>query len=532
MALGAVQLLTGLQEGGEEVRSIRMPYGFASSFSFPPENFLTLVAPWFFGDMKNDLYWGRWYLTDVSLFVSVTGLVLAVCGMAHGKPAARRFSILMLGITLVLAMGRYTPVFRLLFDYVPGFNLFRGMDKFLWLAALFLSALAGMGMDEMLRGRAVSRRLIVGVAGAGFALCLLAFMLVHSDWWDRLLDSMQPEESNNVPEGYFKDPLVLFRAKSQAAWSVVQGASYLFANAGLLVLGQSRRTLAAGAMLLMAVIELASFATASLMSFQIVPPYSPAVTNLLAQNPGDYRILHFNPNAAMTVGALDVDGDDPSGLLRYRRFLDFAEGFDFDAAPWGLPPQKFDTNALRMLRCRYLISYDEKGYSDVSGSLPHLLLADKFRLMTNYHEMFSTLTNSGFNMEEEVILESPPDPLPQPATEKGTVKLLNSSTDWLEIEADTPAPALLLITDAYARGWRARALPGSAQSRYEVMPANYCLRAIPLAAGRHLLRVEYSPLGFRIGKWVSIAAWAAFMVLCAFAGRRFFGFRRPAARVI
>lgn len=85
IALSAVQLFTGLQEGGETMRSVGMSYDFASSFSFPPENFLTLVAPWCFGDMKNDLYWGRWALTEVSLFVSVTGLVLAVQGMARGR---------------------------------------------------------------------------------------------------------------------------------------------------------------------------------------------------------------------------------------------------------------------------------------------------------------------------------------------------------------------------------------------------------------------------------------------------------------
>ena len=87
------------------------------------------------------------------------------------------------------------------------------------------------------------------------------------------------------------------------------------------------------------------------------------------------------------------------------------------------------------------------------------------------------------------------------------------------------APSLLLITDAYARGWRALALPGSAQARYEVMPANYCLRVIPLAAGHHLLRVEYSPSGYRLGKAVSIAAWAVFLALVIFAAGSFFGFR-------
>ncbi|MGA3182888.1 MAG: hypothetical protein ABSF38_21415, partial [Verrucomicrobiota bacterium] len=124
-------------------------------------------------------------------------------------------------------------------------------------------------------------------------------------------------------------------------------------------------------------------------------------------------------------------------------------------------------------------------------------------------EILSTLTNANFDMRDTVILESRPDPAPQPATEKGAVHLLASSTDSLEIEADVAAPCLLLITDAYSGGWRALARPGSAQARYQILPANYCLRAISLQAGRHLLRVEYSPLGFRFPwfPWPSFSSW-------------------------
>jgi uncharacterized membrane protein YfhO len=39
------------------------------------------------------------------------------------------------------------------------------------------------------------------------------------------------------------------------------------------------------------------------------------------------------------------------------------------------------------------------------------------------------------------------------------------------------------------------------------------LRAISLQAGRHLLRVEYSPLGFRIGRVVSLVSLALFFLL-------------------
>jgi uncharacterized membrane protein YfhO len=47
------------------------------------------------------------------------------------------------------------------------------------------------------------------------------------------------------------------------------------------------------------------------------------------------------------------------------------------------------------------------------------------------------------------------------------------------------------------------------------MPANYCLQAVPLQAGHHLLRLEYSPLGFRVGRFVSLTSLAGFLLLLA-----------------
>ena len=54
------------------------------------------------------------------------------------------------------------------------------------------------------------------------------------------------------------------------------------------------------------------------------------------------------------------------------------------------------------------------------------------------------------------------------------------------------------------------ALPGSSQEHYDLLPANYILRAVPLGAGNHRLRIEYEPLGYRIGKWISLVSLMSF----------------------
>ena len=82
----------------------------------------------------------------------------------------------------------------------------------------------------------------------------------------------------------------------------------------------------------------------------------------------------------------------------------------------------------------------------------------------------------------------------------------------MTIEADVQSAAILVVTDGYARGWRAAALGGSVQDNYDVLPADHALRAIPLTAGRHHLRLEYLPVAFTAGFWVTLASLLAFVV--------------------
>ena len=94
----------------------------------------------------------------------------------------------------------------------------------------------------------------------------------------------------------------------------------------------------------------------------------------------------------------------------------------------------------------------------------------------------------------------------------GTARITATTTDSLTIEADVEQPSILLITDAYAASWRTVSLPGSTQAHYDLLPANYVLRAVPLVAGHHLLRVEYRPVAFAIGKWISLICVVAFLL--------------------
>ena len=81
----------------------------------------------------------------------------------------------------------------------------------------------------------------------------------------------------------------------------------------------------------------------------------------------------------------------------------------------------------------------------------------------------------------------------------------------MEIEADVAMPSVLLVTDAWTPAWRVMPLAGSSSARYQVVPANYALRAVALGPGKHRLRLEYAPRSFQVGAALSALAWIAWL---------------------
>jgi hypothetical protein len=140
---------------------------------------------------------------------------------------------------------------------------------------------------------------------------------------------------------------------------------------------------------------------------------------------------------------------------------------------------------------------------EVRNPLPHALVVNGFEVIPDRDRAFLAMRDPAFDPRKKVLLEVTPSPQPAAGGSGGTVKVTPRSTDALELEVELQEPGLLLVTDTYCRDWVARPLTSGPQDEYRVMPANYCLRAVPLAAGRHHLIMEYRPLAVTAGRWVT-----------------------------
>jgi hypothetical protein len=224
----------------------------------------------------------------------------------------------------------------------------------------------------------------------------------------------------------------------------------------------------------------------------------------------------------MSIGVNDVWGFDPGVVRRYAEFVTWTQGGDPNNATQYVSFQSL-APTLAMLRLKYAVAPAEQGLRIMRSDhepLPHLLLVSDYVVRRGRDEIFAVLGSEGFDPRRTVLLEEEPEPRPDSDGAEGTVRIAKEGSDFLEIEADVPAPAILLVTDCWTPSWRAVALPGSSQRQYDVLPADYALQGIPLAAGRHKFRLEYAPWGYRIGAMVSLVASAAWLAAGGWFARR------------
>ncbi|MDQ3248928.1 MAG: YfhO family protein, partial [Chloroflexota bacterium] len=148
LLLSAAQLLPTLELSNLGLRSGGLTYSEASSFSLPLLRLPFTLLPTY-GLVDLGVVFGVAGYTEFVAYVGLIGLALAVLGAWQGRGPARTFGLLCAVLGLFLAVGRWNPVYFLLYKVVPGFDLFRTPARWLMLYTLGMVLLAGVGFDSL-----------------------------------------------------------------------------------------------------------------------------------------------------------------------------------------------------------------------------------------------------------------------------------------------------------------------------------------------------------------------------------------------
>jgi hypothetical protein len=153
LVLAACQILPTLELASHSIRE-EISYNIFTEGSLPLSHLLLFIFPYLFGGPSTGPYipwWGRWRLNEVSGYVGMVPLILALAVL----PLARRvrhvlFWLLLAALGLLLVLGGTTPLYQIMY-YLPGYNSFRMPARNLMEVNFALAILSGLGLTHLSR---------------------------------------------------------------------------------------------------------------------------------------------------------------------------------------------------------------------------------------------------------------------------------------------------------------------------------------------------------------------------------------------
>ncbi|HEX3049262.1 MAG TPA: YfhO family protein [Aggregatilineaceae bacterium] len=193
VAIAAIQLVPTAEYLLESHRASGLDYRTAANLSYHPLRLLTLFSPNFMGNPADGSYLAKGIFFEDHAYIGFIPLVSAFAAIIGFRRRKREnpafatvpFWALLALITLILAFGRYTPIFRFLYDTIPTFDAFREPVRWLILPVFSLSILAGIGTLHWGRGKWIVFWSRLAAAGGGgiviVALVSRQFLNLESD---------------------------------------------------------------------------------------------------------------------------------------------------------------------------------------------------------------------------------------------------------------------------------------------------------------------------------------------------------------
>jgi len=482
----------------------RLSFAELTVASLQPRQLLSLLAPKFFGSISGDLpyqtdsatFWagpGNYYYWETVIYAGIVPLILAVFALTERKRPLRWFGLVLGSVALLLALGKYTPVYKLALSVLPGLGRFRIPGRLGGLFLLALAYLTGFGADYFLRkgGERPIRGLLKGLLVTS-GIAIFVWILLAT--------------------GAFRGTAGSFASPDVYANSVRQWGG--FAILVLAVLGITSYRSRKGASLTLVFWLLVVVTFADLYSFGSRFNASPLAPDegvltgegIRIQKPdvaklqqearqAPFRINSRVPNLGMLMGRnqgnLDhlelIEGYAPLGLSRYT--------------PFEKPtPRMYD-----LLNVKYKCRLDSA--SRLLALVPNPSLLPRARMVYDYlvlpqEQVLQKLEDPDFDYRNRVIVEQAL-PFPGRSPESlvaSQVSFENQDPEHLQLAVRTAETGILVLAEMYYPEWKAL-LDGKPAPIY---PVDYALRGVTIPPGEHRVEMVYDSHWFRVGGLVSL----------------------------
>jgi hypothetical protein len=415
-------------------------------------------------------------------------------------------------VGVLLALGSYTPLYRLFYEFLPGLRWMRTPARIWFFVTLGLAVLSAYGLEEWQsvwrqpRSRII-RLLLVAAMAFGLALSLSVMLALGQ--------------------------------RGRGAWGL--GVFGLLAGA-LLLWASPRRAWPRFVWLAVALL-VADLLTFQFTVLRLVPQEEVMVqgrepADWLASQSGMFRV--YSPSyslpqpAASEAGLQQVDGVEPVHLKTYDRFMALAGGYEEATFSVTIPPFPEDApidqahrdsipdlRMLGLLNARYLatafplkvpglnLMWQETNswiYAN-ERALPRAFVVHQAEAVT-HEEAWDRVDTVDL---AHVALVEGGQPLTGPY-ESTPARLSEQTPNRLVVKTDLDTPGLLVLSEIWYPGWRAR----DNGAKTAILRTDVLLRGVYLDAGSHTVELDYQPWTIQIGLAISSSVALVLLALGAY----------------
>jgi hypothetical protein len=278
-----------------------------------------------------------------------------------------------------------------------------------------------------------------------------------------------------------------------------------------------------------------------------VQPATPAIEYLQDQRPGRFAALEVTeqlslayplpPNVAMRYRLHDVRGYVIPTEERYFelwRQVIARPGCYYLFCTQAAPAEPRSLRALGLLGVTHLLQHprdpalagrepvyagsDARVYAN-PGALPRAFLVDRQVVAPSAAAARETATAAGFPARDVAVTERRIEGIAEGtegARPPGAARIVDYQAEKVVVETDARGPALLVLTDSWFPGWKAKVDGEDA----DVHRVDYVIRGVSVPAGSHRVEFSYAPASWRAGWIVSGVALLVIAAAAALGWRR------------
>ncbi len=540
-ALAAVNFLPFLDYVGESPRGAAggRGYEYSTSFSMPPAEISGFAIPEQQGTLGT--YHGKSFFKQHTEYVGAVVIAMLLLGVYFSRRSKYwAFFAATALLALSMSLGGYTGIYRLYYNFLPGVNKFRAPSISLFLVSMSLVIMAAITLEAMAKVRDnapeeekaarragkgtkvrtesdFARYLTLAIVGIGLLMVLVS----------QTIPSPLGESLGWIRFGFFL---------------LIVGFLLYFWIGGRI----TSRTVA----MALCVVTLADLWIVTRKFFQTVRPpdevYAPddVVQYLRSQKDSD-RVWVFPFGGPSVYHGSEQVGQNRIPLRNYLMHF----GFEQAGGEHGNQLERFNEYAgagkqvyvdwhnfagwpafMSAANIRYIVSGvelqlfnpDSTKSQDIEevfrGSaivyrnnkvLPRAFVVGDARVIPNTDSALAFMKIRTWDPRQTAVVDRPLGiTLPVTPLIDSTV-ITERKPDKVVVKTTTNRPALLVLGDVYAHGWKAWVDDKPAP----IVITNVAFRGVPVTTGTHIVRFEFDPDALTTGRTISLVL---FVILIAY----------------